>query len=86
MSREGIDEVRHERGGGVLCLRGELRAAHVGERVALAGWVRDERALGGQLTFLTLRDEHGLDIDAHDRAGRTPLVASAAADCASKRA
>ncbi|HZH42447.1 MAG TPA: OB-fold nucleic acid binding domain-containing protein, partial [Gemmatimonadales bacterium] len=38
---------------------GSLRAAHVGQRVTLGGWVHRRRDLGG-IVFLDLRDRAGL--------------------------
>ena len=54
---------------------GELRLSHAGAPVALCGWVSSLRAVGDNLTFLTLRDAYG----------STQVVASAPAPFAASR-
>lgn len=38
----------------------QLRAANVGERVQLAGWVRDIRKISNKFMFIALRDHYGI--------------------------
>jgi len=38
---------------------GELRASDIGQRIKLAGWVKDVRNFG-KLTFVTMRDHYGI--------------------------
>ncbi len=57
---------------------GELKAAHIGQEVTLAGWVNSARNLGG-LMFIDLRDHYGLVQTKVD-----PLANQAAAAIAEK--